>query len=147
MYTYYEPHGQGARLPSLSPSLSLSAASNRLLAAGEQVGSGTTTSERRGRREGTCSYLFIRMYIYSLCVFVSRCNTDSSSDSASHTHSARRPSATALLTRSRGGGLTPPPLAHFHTQTHTLSYGIAMGVYSLSLSLSLSDALLGSWQL
>jgi len=35
--------------------------------------------------------------------------TDSSSDSASHTHSARRPSATALLTRSRGGGLTPPP--------------------------------------
>jgi len=35
--------------------------------------------------------------------------TDSSSDSASHTHSARRPSAAALLTRSRGGGLTPPP--------------------------------------
>jgi len=34
--------------------------------------------------------------------------TDSSSDSASHTHSARRPSAAALLTRSRGGGLTTP---------------------------------------
>ena len=65
--------------------------------------------------------------------------TDSSSDSASHTHSARRPSATALLTRSRGGGLTPPP-SHTRTLRHTLSYGIAMGVYSLSLSLSLSDA-------
>ena len=37
---------------SLPLSLSLSAASDRLLAAGEQVGSGTTTSERRGRREG-----------------------------------------------------------------------------------------------
>ena len=72
--------------------------------------------------------------------------TDSSSDSASHTHSAQRPSAAALLMRSRGGGLTTP-LAHSHTQTHTLSYGIAMGVYPLSLSLSLSDALLGSWQL
>ena len=76
--------------------------------------------------------------------------TYSSSDSASHTHSARRPSATALLTRSRGGGLTPPP-SHSHTQTHTLthtlSHEIAMGVYSLSLSLPLSDALLGSWQL
>jgi len=33
-------------------SLPLSAASDRLLAAGEQIGSGTTTSERRGRREG-----------------------------------------------------------------------------------------------
>jgi len=32
--------------------------------------------------------------------------TDSSSDSASHTHSARQPSTAALLTRSRGGGLT-----------------------------------------
>ena len=55
---------------------------------------------------------------------------------ASHTHSARRPSAAALLTRSRRGGLTTP-LAHSHTQTHTLSYGIAMGVYSLSLSLQI----------
>ena len=36
---------------SLSLSLSLSASSDRLLAAGEQVGSGTTTSERSGRRE------------------------------------------------------------------------------------------------
>jgi len=52
-----------------------------------------------------------------------RC-TYSSSDSASHTHSARRPSAAALLTRSRGGGLNTP-LAHSHTQAHTLSYGIA----------------------
>jgi len=34
----------------LSPSLSLSAASDRLLAAGEQVGSGITTSERREAR-------------------------------------------------------------------------------------------------
>ena len=44
----------GARyaLRSLSLSLSFSAASDRLLAAGEQVGSGTTTSERRGRQEG-----------------------------------------------------------------------------------------------
>jgi len=50
------------------------------------------------------------------------------------THSARRSSAAALLTRSRGGGLTTP-LAHSHTQTHTLSYGIAMGVYSHPLSL------------
>jgi len=47
-------------------------------------------------------------------------HTDSSSDSASHTHSARRPSATALLTRSRGGGLTPPP-SHTPTLRHTLS--------------------------
>jgi len=39
-------------LRSLSPPLSLSAALDRLLAAGEQVGSGTITSERRGRREG-----------------------------------------------------------------------------------------------
>ena len=38
-------------LRSLSPPLSLSAASDRLLAAGEQVDSGTTTSERRGRLE------------------------------------------------------------------------------------------------
>jgi len=37
---------------SLSLSLSLSAASDRLLAAGEQVGSGTTTSERREGGEG-----------------------------------------------------------------------------------------------
>jgi len=56
--------------------------------------------------------------------------TDSSSDAASHTHSARRPSAAALLTRSLGGGLTTP-LAHSHTQTHTLSYGIAMPVSGL----------------
>jgi len=63
--------------------------------------------------------------------------TDSSSDSASHTHSARRSSAAALLTRSRGGGLTTP-LAHSRTQTHTISYGIAIGVYSLYLPLSLT---------
>ena len=53
------------------------------------------------------------VYIYIL-------DTDSSSDSASHTHSARRPSATALLTRSRGGGLTQPP-SHTPTLRHTLS--------------------------
>jgi len=72
----------------------------------------------------------------SVHIRAARWLTDSSSDSASHTHSDRRPSAAALLTHSRGGGLTTP-LAHSHTQTHTLSYGIAMGVYSLSLSLSL----------
>jgi len=46
------PRDVDGTLSALSPSLSLSAASDRLLAAGEQVGSGTTTSERRGRREG-----------------------------------------------------------------------------------------------
>ena len=48
----HTPRCRWYALRSLSPSLSLSAASDRLLAAGEQVGSGTTTSERRGRREG-----------------------------------------------------------------------------------------------
>ena len=46
-------------------------------------------------------YIYMYTYIHTY--------TDSISDSASHTHTARRPSATALLTRSRGGGLTPPP--------------------------------------
>jgi len=44
--------------------LSLSAASDRLLEAGEQVGSGTATSERRGRREGRRAPW---TYIYIYC--------------------------------------------------------------------------------
>jgi len=63
--------------------------------------------------------------------------TDSSSNSASHTHSARRPSATALLTRSRGGGLTPPP-SHTPTLRHTLSPTGLRWASTLSLSPSLS---------
>ena len=57
-------------------------------------------------------YIYMYTYIHTY--------TDSISDSASHTHTARRPSATALLTRSRGGGLTPPP-SHTPTLRHTLS--------------------------
>ena len=50
-----------------------------------------------------------------------------------HTHSARRPSATALLTRSRGGGLTPPP-SHTPTLRHTLSPTGLRWASTLSLS-------------
>ena len=63
--------------------------------------------------------------------------TDFSSDSASHTHSARRPSATALLTGSRGGGLTPPP-SHTPSLRHTLSPTGLRWASTLSLSPSLS---------
>jgi len=70
---------------------------------------------------------YIHIYMY----------TDSSSDSASHTHSARRPSAAALLTRSRGGGFTPPP-SHTPTLRHTLSPTGLQWASTLSLSPSLS---------
>jgi len=69
-------------------------------------------------------------------VYIYTYYTDYSSDSASHTHSARRPSAAALLTRSRGGSFTPPPL-HTPTLRHTLSPTGLRWVSTLSLSLSL----------
>jgi len=75
--------------------------------------------------------------IYVSCVYYIYIYTDSSSDSASHTHSARRPSATALLTRSRGGGLTPPP-SHTPTLRYTLSPTRLRWASTLSLSLPLS---------
>jgi len=46
--------------------------------------------------------------------------TASSSDSASHTHSARRPSAAALLTSRGGEGPNPPPRTLPHSDRHSL---------------------------
>jgi len=65
-------------------------------------------------------------------------STDSSSDSASHTHSARRPSAAALLTRSRGHGLTTTPRTLPHSDTHSLLRDCDGRLLPLALPLSLS---------